>query len=93
MTPTCSFTNLSWIPESPCALSSASFSSVLLWALAASSLARASVALSVLASLTGALDGLRARDLVSSAAEAVGGAGEGVVGTATEASLDSFQRC
>lgn len=92
MTPTCSFTNLSWIPVSLCALSSASFSSALLWAFAASSLARASVALSVLASPTGALEGLRARDLASSAAEAVGEAGEGAVGTVTEASLGSLKR-
>lgn len=54
---TCSLTHLSWTSVSLFVLSSASFSSIFLWTLAASSLARTRVALRVLGSQTGALAG------------------------------------
>lgn len=91
---TCSLTHLSWTSVSLFVLSSASFSSILLWALAASSLARTRVALRVLGSQTGALAlaGFGAWDPVSLVVEAAGEAGEHGLELAMEAPLVSSPR-
>lgn len=86
---TCSLTHLSWTSVSLFVLSSASFSSILLWALAASSLARTRVALRVLGSQTGALAGFGAWDPVSLVVEPAEEAGEHSLGLVMEAPLVS----
>lgn len=89
---TCSLTHLSWTSVSLFVLCSASFSSILLWALAASSLARTRVALRVLGSHTGVLAGFGARDPVSLVVEPAGEAGEHSLELVTEAPLVSSLR-